>query len=279
MADQGMGQPRPAGWKKDPSSRHFGRYWDGQQWTEHVISAEKVQSIDPLPHRPEPSLFKDSPPPPAPPRRSTPARPTAPTIPSPVPTEPGFGTPAPTRVAQVAPPTEVMRESQVHGVRSLGGLVPPQPLPRRAWDGFRRWPRWAQWTLGVVLGLTIIGALTDDGDEDRPVSVVGDIATTLTSAVTTTQAPATSAPATTVPLTTVTEPPATTRATTALTSPPVTRAPTATTEATAPTATRPSSVSYANCTAVRAAGAAPIYRGEPGYGAHLDRDNDGIACE
>lgn len=37
--------------------------------------------------------------------------------------------------------------------------------------------------------------------------------------------------------------------------------------------------SYANCTAVRAAGAAPIHRGDPGYGSHLDRDGDGVGCE
>jgi hypothetical protein len=36
---------------------------------------------------------------------------------------------------------------------------------------------------------------------------------------------------------------------------------------------------YRNCTEARAAGAAPVYRGEPGYGLHLDRDNDGIGCE
>lgn len=36
---------------------------------------------------------------------------------------------------------------------------------------------------------------------------------------------------------------------------------------------------YRNCTAARAAGAAPVRRGEPGYGSHLDRDNDGIGCE
>ena len=36
---------------------------------------------------------------------------------------------------------------------------------------------------------------------------------------------------------------------------------------------------YANCAEARAAGAAPIYRGEPGYRSGLDRDNDGIACE
>ena len=39
------------------------------------------------------------------------------------------------------------------------------------------------------------------------------------------------------------------------------------------------SASYPNCAAARAAGAAPLYRGEPGYASHLDRDNDGIACE
>nr|WP_218142852.1 excalibur calcium-binding domain-containing protein [Deinococcus reticulitermitis] len=38
-------------------------------------------------------------------------------------------------------------------------------------------------------------------------------------------------------------------------------------------------VYYANCTAARAAGAAPIYAGEPGYRSRLDRDNDGVACE
>lgn len=39
------------------------------------------------------------------------------------------------------------------------------------------------------------------------------------------------------------------------------------------------SVSYANCTAVRNAGAAPIRAGDPGYGRHLDRDGDGVGCE
>jgi len=34
-------------------------------------------------------------------------------------------------------------------------------------------------------------------------------------------------------------------------------------------------VHYANCAAARAAGAAPVRRGDPGYGRHLDRDGDG----
>jgi hypothetical protein len=46
-----------------------------------------------------------------------------------------------------------------------------------------------------------------------------------------------------------------------------------------PTELAGGSVSYANCTAVRAAGAAPIRRGQPGYSTKLDRDGDGIACE
>lgn len=36
---------------------------------------------------------------------------------------------------------------------------------------------------------------------------------------------------------------------------------------------------YKNCTAVREAGAAPLYKGDPGYSTKLDRDQDGVACE
>ena len=44
-------------------------------------------------------------------------------------------------------------------------------------------------------------------------------------------------------------------------------------------APQPPQAYYPNCDAVRNAGRAPIYRGQPGYGPHLDRDGDGIACE
>jgi hypothetical protein len=40
-----------------------------------------------------------------------------------------------------------------------------------------------------------------------------------------------------------------------------------------------SSAYFENCTAAREAGAAPVRSGDPGYGSHLDRDGDGIACE
>jgi len=39
------------------------------------------------------------------------------------------------------------------------------------------------------------------------------------------------------------------------------------------------SVYYPNCSAARAAGAAPISRGEPGYREEMDGDGDGVACE
>jgi endonuclease YncB( thermonuclease family) len=39
------------------------------------------------------------------------------------------------------------------------------------------------------------------------------------------------------------------------------------------------SVYYQNCDAARAAGAAPVHRGDAGYGGHLDRDGDGVGCE
>jgi hypothetical protein len=49
-----------------------------------------------------------------------------------------------------------------------------------------------------------------------------------------------------------------------------------TSQATTPSA---SSVYYPNCAAARAAQAAPIRRGQPGYRSGLDRDHDGVACE
>ncbi|BEP15799.1 DUF1524 domain-containing protein [Acidothermaceae bacterium B102] len=57
--------------------------------------------------------------------------------------------------------------------------------------------------------------------------------------------------------------------------------PVTTTTSARPTTTAPTGgdVYYANCAAVRAAGKAPLLRGQPGYRSGLDRDGDGIACE
>lgn len=65
--------------------------------------------------------------------------------------------------------------------------------------------------------------------------------------------------------------------------PPITRAEPTTKKSTPPPVAAepdpPKTVSYANCDAVRAAGAAPLYAGQPGYNRKLDRDGDGVACE
>jgi hypothetical protein len=47
----------------------------------------------------------------------------------------------------------------------------------------------------------------------------------------------------------------------------------------APAPAAPGNVYYANCGAARAAGAAPVMAGDPGYSRKLDRDSDGIGCE
>ena len=46
-----------------------------------------------------------------------------------------------------------------------------------------------------------------------------------------------------------------------------------------PPAPQSNGTSYRSCAEVRAAGKAPLYAGQPGYSAKLDRDKDGVACE
>ena len=41
----------------------------------------------------------------------------------------------------------------------------------------------------------------------------------------------------------------------------------------------PQQAYYSSCREAKAAGAAPLYRGDPGYRSRLDRDGDGVACE
>lgn len=38
-------------------------------------------------------------------------------------------------------------------------------------------------------------------------------------------------------------------------------------------------IHYAGCNAARAAGVAPLWKGQPGYRPEMDGDGDGIACE
>jgi hypothetical protein len=55
--------------------------------------------------------------------------------------------------------------------------------------------------------------------------------------------------------------------------------PAAPTDEPAAPAEEPAEVSYASCSEARAAGAAPLHRGEPGYREAMDGDGDGVACE
>ncbi|HYF47297.1 MAG TPA: DUF2510 domain-containing protein, partial [Acidimicrobiales bacterium] len=41
----------PAGWHPDPAGRHWWRWWDGVDWTEHVADGGSP-FVDPLPPRP-----------------------------------------------------------------------------------------------------------------------------------------------------------------------------------------------------------------------------------
>ena len=59
----------------------------------------------------------------------------------------------------------------------------------------------------------------------------------------------------------------------------VASAPAADPEPAPPAAPAPGAAYYANCAAARAAGAAPLRAGQPGYREQMDGDHDGVACE
>lgn len=104
-------------------------------------------------------------------------------------------------------------------------------------------------------------------------AALAPVAPTTTSTPTTTTTTAAPPTTSTAPPTTQPPPP-----------PPTTQAPPPpppTTQAPPPPPPTTQAVStyYENCSAAKAAGAAPVYRGDPGYGSHLDRDDDGVGCE
>jgi len=120
--------------------------------------------------------------------------------------------------------------------------------------------------IGVIILLNLLSGLGDDGQ-----TVTSSITTTETATKTVTAPPAAAAPPHTVtvtatpPVVTVTQ--AAPQAPGFLNPPPIA------------VPTFPSSAYYSNCADARAAGAAPLYAGQPGYRPGLDRDNDGVACE
>ncbi|MEV4624874.1 excalibur calcium-binding domain-containing protein [Micromonospora sp. NPDC049523] len=121
-------------------------------------------------------------------------------------------------------------------------------------------------------GLAVIGASADEPSGKKPADTAAVAA----------QANSTSAPApeAATPVVPSSEPAAV--PTTAEPAPTTTAPkPAKTTGAPKPakTTASPKPVYYANCTAVRAAGKAPLAKGKPGYRAALDADGDGVACE
>jgi excalibur calcium-binding domain-containing protein len=121
----------------------------------------------------------------------------------------------------------------------------------------------------LLLAAVLLTAMTACGDADTPPDTGVPTTTTTTvepapTTTTTTPAPVTSieAPVEQAP---IEQPP--------VEPPPVQPPPVDPPPVEAPSAY------YANCAEARAAGAAPIHRGEPGYRAGLDRDGDGTACD
>jgi hypothetical protein len=149
---------------------------------------------------------------------------------------------------------------------------------------YRSAPLWLRATLDVgavalVLAVVVAGALKLAG------TAPSDEVSAFVSPTSTTVRPAgTPAPmGTTTTASTSAEPPTTSttvRPTTTTVVPSTTPVPPpATTTTTRPRRDPGPPPHYDNCFEAWRAGALPLYRGDPGYGPHLDDDNDGIACE
>ncbi|MGW6122977.1 excalibur calcium-binding domain-containing protein [Nocardia sp. NPDC055165] len=180
-------------------------------------------------------------------------------------------------------------------------IQPPDPWarPPRRPEKKRRWPLLAGIGVAGVLGLSVVAGLSDDNPSPAartsPTSTPRVVESSTTAKPsTTTAAPTTTA--STAPTTTIDLPPSpiaptTTAPTTTIAAPApppvIVPVPTTTVDLPAPRvaavpepeAPAPASAYYKNCAAARAAGAAPLRTGDPGYRSGLDRDGDGVACE
>ena len=187
--------------------------------------------------------------------------------------------------------------TQVFGAVGQGGTPPAAGGQKR-----RMWP----WVLGAgLVGLVALGAAVGEEEPKTESSSVVSTKSTSVVAPTTTAKSTTTTPRTTTPAPTTSDSPAVVpsdpqvgttvvETTPEYTPPAPAYTPQATTEYTPPSTpeytpppvtqytpppVQQPSVSYKNCSEARAAGAAPILRGEPGYASRLDKDNDGIACD
>lgn len=175
----------------------------------------------------------------------------------------------------------------------------PWARPPREPEKKRRWPLIAGIGVAGVLGLSVVAGLSDG--EPAPVvktsptsttRVAGSSTITTTSAttvasVTTAPEALSLAPTTTVDVPVVPPVPTTTLAPPPPPPPAIVPVPTTTVDIPIPPSVQlppppapaPAGAYYPNCKAAKAAGAAPLYRGDPGYSSDLDRDGDGVACE
>lgn len=165
-----------------------------------------------------------------------------------------------------------------------GAPLPPQPGPVPHAGQLRRRPRfWA--VIGVVWIVTfgcsaaLVGAAEDDADKEPKAAPGPTVTATVTTGPTAKPKPRPTVTVTRTKTETETEK-AEVEVTRTVTAPPDgpggADADVDTDDGTTGGA---GSAPYENCAAARADGAAPVERGDPGYGAHLDRDGDGVGCD
>jgi len=133
----------------------------------------------------------------------------------------------------------------------------------------------AAWIIAILVSVGSLGA------GDAPVALAEGTAPTPTSTPESTPEPVPTPPETPVE-TAAPEPVVPTPAPAPVVVAPVAPAPAPAAPAPvapAPAAPTPAATFFQNCDAVRAAGAAPIFTGQPGYSRTLDRDGDGVGCE
>lgn len=157
----------------------------------------------------------------------------------------------------------------------VGDTGRPVAGPIGAYGARVSWRRFAGFSAAALAGAVAVGSSASAASRS-PESEAARGLPRVTSVPSETTAKA-SAPATTAPATTVTA----TVVTTVVTTVTVTAAPVplAGGGGSPQDSTPESATYYPNCAAARAAGAAPMHRGEPGYRPGLDGDHDGVACE
>lgn len=143
---------------------------------------------------------------------------------------------------------------------------------------------------GIAGALVVLGVIGNvDSDKDQPSLPAGTTTTKITTAISTTTPTSTPVTSTETPAsshTVIVGPPGYDESTGTDVPPPV-AVPTAPSvpQGTVPQTTYelvpsvPAVAPFRSCAAARAAGAAPVYRGDPGYSSAIDRDRDGVACE